>query len=80
MQPDMRADMETHKHRDIHTYMHAWVHSSRHIPSTVHDLPLVCSAVPMEDAQSHVPWERSAKWVAKFIQGNFEVKMRMIWK
>ena len=70
--------METHRHGGVHADMHACIHTSHHIPETAHVLSLVCSAVCMADAQSHVPWERSAKWVAKVIQGNFEVKMQII--
>ena len=71
------AGGHAYRHGDTQTRRHTFIHacvvlSSHHITSTVHDLPLVWSAVRMADAQSHVPRERSAKWVAKLIQGNFE--------
>ena len=67
------SDMEAHIHTCMRTYTaHITIKSSR-----------LASRLPcriMADAQSHVPWERSAKWVAKFVQGNIEAKMRTIWK
>ena len=62
-------------------YMHS-VHATPHITFLKQITSCLSFAAPyvwQMHAQSHVPWERSAKWMAKCIQSNFEDKMQMIW-